>query len=71
MGVLLGSAVVPIALSITWKKANKWGCIAGAIVGLCVGVMAWLVTTSQLNEGVIDVITSGGELYFLTSGIPE
>ncbi|TFK98233.1 urea transporter [Pterulicium gracile] len=69
MGVLLGSAVVPIALSITWKKANKWGCIAGAIVGLCVGVMAWLVTTSQLNEGVIDVITSGGDYEMLAGNL--
>ena len=55
MGVILGSAVVPIALCVTWKKANKWGCIAGAISGLCCGVIAWLVTTSALNGGVLNV----------------
>ncbi|RXW17021.1 hypothetical protein EST38_g8834 [Candolleomyces aberdarensis] len=41
MGVLLGSAVVPIALAITWRKANKWGCIGGAIAG---GIIATVVS---------------------------
>ena len=43
MGVVLGSAVVPIAMCITWSKANKWGCIGGAVAGFCAGVTAWLV----------------------------
>lgn len=58
MGVLLGSAVVPIALCITWKKANKWGCIGGAVSGLACGIIAWLVATSTLNGGKIDVVVS-------------
>lgn len=60
MGVILGSAVVPIALCITWRRANKWGCIAGAILGFASGIIAWLVTTSTLNGGTINVTTSGG-----------
>lgn len=55
MGVILGSAVVPIALCVTWKKANKWGCIIGAIAGFLLGVMAWLVATAGLNNGDINV----------------
>lgn len=55
MGVILGSAVVPIALAITWKKANKWGCIGGALAGFAVGIIAWLVTTATLNDNVINV----------------
>ena len=55
MGVILGSAVVPIALCVTWSKANKWGCISGAIVGFFAGIIAWLVTTSTLNGGAINV----------------
>ena len=58
MGVFLGSAVVPIALAITWKKANKWGCIGGAIAGFVAGIIAWLVTTATLNDNVIDVTVS-------------
>lgn len=56
MGVILGSAVVPIALSITWSKANKTGCIVGALAGLAAGIIAWLVTTSARNGGKINVV---------------
>lgn len=53
--MVLGSAVVPIAICVCWKKANKWGCIAGAISGFVFGLIAWLVTTSSLNNGVLNV----------------
>ncbi|KAI9063673.1 urea transporter [Trametes sanguinea] len=69
MGVVLGSAVVPIAMCITWKKANKWGSIAGAISGFCTGVIAWLVTTSSLNGGVLSVTTTGGDLEMLAGNL--
>ena len=55
MGVILGGAVVPISLCITSAKANKWGCIGGAIAGFAAGIIAWLVATSALNGGVINV----------------
>jgi Na+(H+)/acetate symporter ActP len=42
MGTILGSAVCPIALCITWKKANRMGCIVGALSGLAAGVIAWV-----------------------------
>ncbi|KAF9476731.1 urea transporter [Pholiota conissans] len=69
MGVILGSGVVPIALCITWNKANKWGCILGTIAGFAAGVIAWLVTTAALNHGVINVITSGGDLEMLVGNL--
>jgi len=69
MGVILGSAVVPIALAITWNKANKWGCIGGAIAGFIAGIVAWLVTTATLNDGVINVATSGGDYEMLAGNL--
>ncbi|KIY71252.1 urea transporter [Cylindrobasidium torrendii FP15055 ss-10] len=69
MGVILGSGVAPIALCITWSKANKWGCISGAIIGFAAGVIAWLVTTSTLNDGVINVVTSGGDYPMLAGNL--
>jgi urea-proton symporter len=69
MGVVLGSAVVPIALCITWSKANKWGCIGGSIAGLVAGLIAWLVTTATLNDGVIDVVTTGGDFEMLAGNL--
>lgn len=62
MGVILGSAVFPGALCITWSKANKIGCIAGAVAGFCAGIIAWLVTTATLNDGVITVTVSSWSL---------
>jgi hypothetical protein len=69
MGVILGSAVVPIALAITWKKANKWGCIGGAVIGFIAGIVAWLVTTATLNDNVINVTTSGGDYEMLAGNL--
>ncbi|KAF8678108.1 sodium solute symporter (SSF) family [Rhizoctonia solani] len=68
-GTLLGSAVVPIALCITWQKASKIGCIVGAISGLFAGIIAWLVTTSTLNDKVINVTTSGGDYEMLAGNL--
>ncbi len=63
MGVILGSAVYPIAICVTWRKANKWACVGGAITGFACGLIAWLVTTSTLNDNVINVTVSA--LYIL------
>jgi len=69
MGTFLGSAVVPIALCITWKKASRIGCLAGAIGGLVLGIMSWLVATATLNNNVINVVTSGGNYPMLTGNL--
>ncbi|KAG6915590.1 hypothetical protein DXG01_010826 [Tephrocybe rancida] len=67
MGVVLGSAVVPIALCVTWKKANKWGCIVAAVGGFLAGIVAWLVTTATLNGSIIN--TSGGDFEMLAGNL--
>lgn len=69
MGVILGSAVCPIALCITWKKASKVGCISGSVIGFSAGIIAWLVTTSALNQKVINVTTSGGNYEMLAGNL--
>ncbi|KAJ7723668.1 urea transporter [Mycena metata] len=69
MGVILGSGVAPIALCITWSKANKWGCIWGSVLGFAAGIIAWLVTTSTLNGGAINVTTSGGDFEMLAGNL--
>ncbi|KIJ49246.1 hypothetical protein M422DRAFT_777727 [Sphaerobolus stellatus SS14] len=69
MGVILGAGVVPIALCVTWKKANKWGCMAGAIAGFFLGIVSWLIATATLNDRVINVNTTGGDFEMLTGNI--
>ena len=41
--MLIGSAVIPIALCLMWKKTNKWGAIAGAVLGQWFGLVAWVI----------------------------
>jgi hypothetical protein len=69
MGTIIGSAVVPIALCITWKKTNGTGAVAGAIVGFCAGIAGWLGLTAKLNDGVINVTTSAGDYEMLTGNL--
>ncbi|KAG6861168.1 hypothetical protein C0995_002975, partial [Termitomyces sp. Mi166 len=56
IGVVLGSAIVPTTLCVLWSKANKWGCIVGAIGGFFASLIAWLVITASLNGGAINVM---------------
>ncbi|XP_042490885.1 urea-proton symporter DUR3-like isoform X1 [Macadamia integrifolia] len=45
MGVLIGSAVPPIAFMLLWKKANASGAIVGTITGCILGIITWLSVT--------------------------
>ena len=60
MGLLIGGAVFPVAFSITWKGQTRLGATAGAITGLCAGLLAWLVTAHQYY-GTLSVSTTGME----------
>ncbi|HXG06205.1 MAG TPA: universal stress protein, partial [Nitrososphaera sp.] len=68
MGVLIGSAVVPIALAVTWKRANKIAATAGAIAGLGCGLVVWLATANAFY-GEISVNTTGQNLPLLAGNL--
>jgi Na+/proline symporter len=38
MGTILGCAVIPIALCISVKKANRMGCVVGTLAGFASGI---------------------------------
>lgn len=50
MGVVIGSAVIPIAFSITWAKCSAFGAIAGAVGGLIGAIITWLVTAKVRQQ---------------------
>lgn len=58
MGILIGSAVAPIALAILWKKTNGMAAICGAIGGLALGIFVWLFTAYFLFNS-IDISSTG------------
>ncbi|KAL5864162.1 hypothetical protein ACOSQ3_001676 [Xanthoceras sorbifolium] len=58
MGVFIGSAVLPIAFMLLWRKANAIGAIAGTIVGCVLGIITWLSVTS-IEYGRVNLDTTG------------
>ncbi|GAQ82640.1 Urea transporter [Klebsormidium nitens] len=58
MGCFIGSAVIPVALLLLWKKANAIGAIAGSLIGMVAGVITWLVV-AQVHNGTLDLYTTG------------
>ncbi|OIW10732.1 hypothetical protein TanjilG_27678 [Lupinus angustifolius] len=58
MGVLIGSAVLPIAFMLLWRKANAIGAILGTIFGCVLGIITWLSVT-QIEYGKINLDTTG------------
>lgn len=59
MGVLIGSAVIPIAYCLCWSKCTAIGAITGAVSGLCLAIMSWLISAKTL-EGEISLYSTGG-----------
>lgn len=58
MGVLIGSAVLPIAFMLLWRKANAFGAIAGTVIGCVLGIITWLSVTS-IEYGRVNLDTTG------------
>jgi urea-proton symporter len=68
MGILIGSAVVPVSLAILWKKTNKVAAPAGAVAGLACGVTVWLVS-SYVFYGPISVSSTSQYLPLLAGNV--
>lgn len=68
MGIFIGSAVIPVALVLTWDKANAEGAIAGAVGGLLAGIISWLVACN-INHGAINVDLLGTNYPMLTGNL--
>lgn len=58
MGVLIGSAVLPIAFLLLWRKANAIGAILGAILGCILGLVTW-ITVTKIEYGRVNLDTTG------------
>ena len=69
MGVLIGSAVIPIALTITWKKTSGKAAVAGTVVGLVLALIAWCGTAVSLPQyGHVVSLASLGDNYSMLYG---
>jgi Na+/proline symporter len=68
MGVVVGSAVAPIAFSITWAKCSAAGAISGALVGLGGAIVTWCVTAKAMT-GSVTIDTLGGDYPMLAGNV--
>lgn len=68
MGILIGPAVVPIALTVSWKKTNGISVTLGSVGGLIAGILSWLTTTWFLY-GQLSVDTTGETIPLLVGNI--
>ncbi|KVH91478.1 Sodium/solute symporter [Cynara cardunculus var. scolymus] len=58
MGVFIGSAVIPIAFMLLWRKANAFGAILGTTVGCLLGIITWL-SVASVEYGRVNLDTTG------------
>ncbi|MEO9295055.1 MAG: sodium/solute symporter [Nitrososphaera sp.] len=68
MGVMIGSAVAPIALAVVWKKTSKVAATAGALGGLVCGLVAW-IWTAYVFYGEVSIYSTGQMLALLAGNI--
>jgi Na+/proline symporter/nucleotide-binding universal stress UspA family protein len=68
MGILIGSAVVPVALAVMWNKTNKNAATVGAIAGLACGLAFWFGTAYQM-AGEITINSTSHEVPLLVGNI--
>ncbi len=59
MGILIGSAVAPISLSILWGRTNRYAAIVAALFGLVLGVVVWLGTSYLMYDGQVSIESTG------------
>lgn len=60
MGILIGSAVIPIVLCMFWERLTGVGMIAGSITGSSLALVAWLVTASFEEHGLTNFMDNTG-----------
>jgi len=76
MGIVIGSAVIPLWCLMTWKKASGTGAILAAWGGLVLGLVTWFVAASIQGGsisvdtlGTNEVMLSGNLVSILSSGL--
>ena len=69
MGILIGSAVIPIALTITWSKTTRAGAVSGALIGVMLSLLTWTSVAASEADGVVDIASLGGPFPMLYGNV--
>lgn len=68
MGVVIGSAVIPLWNMMTWSKASGKGAVIAAWSGFALAVTAWL-SAAHITSGSISVATLGDNRVMLSGNL--
>ena len=69
MGILIGSAVIPIALTIAWSRTTRAGAVTGALIGVMLALITWTGVASAESGGVVDIASLGGAFPMLYGNV--
>lgn len=69
MGVLIGSAVAPISLSILWGRTNRYAATTAVLSGLALGVTVWLGAAYLMYDGEISIVSTGDSVPLLAGNV--
>jgi len=69
MGIVIGSAVVPIATVLTWNAPGPKTVTCALLMGFLSAVISWLATAGALNDGEISVSTTGQNVPMLVGNL--
>lgn len=68
MGVIIGSAVMPVAFLLLWSKANAKGAIVGCVTGCIAAIITWL-TVTKVEYGRVNLDTTGRDAPMLAGNL--
>merc|ERR1712176_1414292 len=68
MGVVIGSAVIPLWNMMTWDKASGEGAVIAAWAGLVLAIVGWLAA-AQIQSGSISIATLGANEVMLSGNL--
>jgi urea-proton symporter len=66
MGIFVSSAVIPVALGLTWKRTTNGGAFYGTLLGMIGGIIIWVFSAYALTGDI--TIKSLGQLYPMLYG---
>ncbi|KAK6177025.1 hypothetical protein SNE40_015215 [Patella caerulea] len=61
MGVLIGSAVIPIGLAMFWDRLTSCAMISGSISGTVLALIVWMSVASTYEDGLSNFLTNTGK----------
>ncbi|MDQ7861139.1 hypothetical protein RCO48_09115 [Peribacillus frigoritolerans] len=59
MGIFISSAVIPVTMGLTWKRATSTGAFYGTLFGMIGGIITWNLS-AYIMTGHINIESLGG-----------